>query len=218
MENIKNIEIFLRVSVKQSDKMIETQRSNTVNLGSIDKGSNIKKSSNRAFDVKKGMSVYLKILMNYLQMVSIIQSLDLQWPFYVQNYLNVYSNIGGVSTQILSFDCLLQDYNINTKSIYIQTVLTIFLPYGVFLISMFILGLIYLYKRKSQLIRFIVIVIVVSIFLQPSIIKVLFDNLTCETIENSSYLVANMLINCNDEDKKTWVISKKKKIKCFYKE
>jgi len=211
LENIKNIEIFLRVSVKQSDKMIETQRSNTVNLGSIDKGSNIKKSSNRAFDVKKGMSVYLKILMNYLQMVSIIQSLDLQWPFYVQNYLNVYSNIGGVSTQILSFDCLLQDYNINTKSIYIQTVLTIFLPYGVFLISMFILGLIYLYKRKSQLIRFIVIVIVVSIFLQPSIIKVLFDNLTCETIENSSYLVANMLINCNDEDKKTWVISKKKK-------
>ena len=141
-------------------------------------------------------------------MVSIIQGMELKWPFYVRNYLNVYSNVGGVSTQILSFDCLLQDYNITTESIYIQTVLTLILPFAIFFISMISLFLIFLRTKKTktqQNIRFIVIVIVVSIFLQPSIIKVLFDNLTCEKIEDSNYLKINLLINCDSSYQNEWV-------------
>ena len=161
--------------------------------------------THRTFDPKKGMSVYLKILLNYLQMVSIIENMELKWPFYVRNYLNVYSNIGGVSTQILSFDCLLQDYNIMTESIYISTALTLIMPFAIFLVSMIVLGVIFMRKKKSQKIRFIVIVIVVSIFLQPSIIKTLFDNITCETIDDSSYLKANLLINCDTTSQKQWV-------------
>ena len=189
--------------MRQSDKTVEMMKTQ------LEKSKTMKLSAsttNRTFDPKKGISVYLKILLNYLQMISIIQSLDLKWPFYVRSYLNVYSNFGGVSTQILSFDCLLQDHNIETESIYIQTILAVGLPFAIFLISIFVLALIYWRKKKTQKIRFIVVVIVVSIFLQPSIVKTLFDNLTCKQIDGSRYLKANFLINCDTKTQETWVI------------
>lgn len=164
-----------------------------------------RKSKSQDFDTKKGLSVYLKVLLNYLQMISIIQSLELKWPFYVRNFLNVYSNIGGVSNQILSVDCLLQHYNIQTESIYIQTVLTLIIPFAIFCVSMIILWVIYMKNKKPQTIRFIVIVIVVSIFLQPSIIKSLFDNITWEEIDGVSYLKADLLIDCDTNSQKEWV-------------
>lgn len=176
-----------------------------------------KKSVYRTLDSKKEMSVYLKILLNYLQMISIIRSLELKWPFYVGNYLDIYANFGGVSTQILSFDCLLQDNNIETESIYIQTILAVSLPFAIFLISIIALILLCLKNKKTQKTqktRFIVVVIVVSIFLQPSIIKTLFDNITCKQIDDSQYLKENFLINCETSSQKTWVliaIKKKKK-------
>ena len=170
--------------------------------------SETKRSAFRTLDTKKEMSVYLKILLNYLQMISIIRSLELKWPFYVGNYLNIYANFGGVSTQILSFDCLLQDYSIETESIYIQTILAVSLPFTIFLISIVALVLLCLKNkktRKTQKTRFIVVVIVVSIFLQPSIIKTLFDNITCKQIDDSQYLKENFLIDCETNSQKTWV-------------
>ena len=64
-------------------------------------------------ELRKGMSIYMKILLNYLQMLTIVQSFDLKWPFYVKNYLNFFASVGGgISPQVISVDCLLNDYNI----------------------------------------------------------------------------------------------------------
>ena len=151
------------------------------------------------------MSIYLNIFMSYLQMISIIQSLELKWPFYVRNYLNVYSNMGGISTQVLSFDCLLHYHGIETKAIYIQTLFTLILPNVIFFFSFVFLSFIYLKQKKTQRIRFIVILVVVSIFLQPTIITILFDSLSCEKIESFHFLKANRLIDCNSDAHKQWV-------------
>ena len=180
--------------MRQSDKVVELHFS--------------KKENTADFDAKKGISVYLKIFLNYIQMISIIESLELKWPFYVRNYLTIYSNIGGVSTQLISFECLLQDYDINSESIYVQTLLILMLPFVVFLVALVILAGIVLIKKgdkKRQQIRFIAILIIVCIFLQPSIIKSLFDNLTCQNIDGKNYLKANMMIDCNDDSQLKWV-------------
>ena len=167
-------------------------------------------------DMNIGLSIYLKLFLNYLQMVSIIQSLELNWPFYVRNYLNLYSNIGGVSTQIISFDCLLQNYKIKIEPVYIQTLLTLFLPFGIFFITLAILLLLFIVKRRSQLIRFIVTIVVVSIFLQPPIIKALFDNLICKQIENNQVLQIDMTIDCNSDGHYKWVFIRKNYKNIFY--
>lgn len=147
----------------------------------------------------------MKIFLNYLQMIAIIQGLELKWPFYVRNYLNIYSNIGGVSTQFLSFECLLQDYSIKNEPIYIKTIAVLTIPLITIIISLLFLIAIYLKKGKKQTIRFIVIFIVVSIFVQPSIIRVLFNNITCKDLEGEKYLNSNLLINCNSKSHLNWV-------------
>ena len=156
------------------------------------------------FDMKKGVSIYLKIMLNYIQSISIIQSLELKWPFYVKSYMNVYSNAGSVSTQVISLDCMVNDYNIDVETIYAETVFSITLPFLCFFISFFALATVYLIKKKSQKIRFIVIVIVGSIFLQPMILKILFKNLVCKQINEISYLAGNLKIKCDSSEHINW--------------
>lgn len=183
------------MSVKQSDKVTAELKEN-----------NKTKRNSVTFDIKKGVSVYLKILLNYLQMISIIESLKLKWPAYLQNFLNVHSNIGGgVSTEALSLECFLQDQNILTNVIYVQTLLKLILPFAICFVSIIILIQRFRKERKKQINRSIVVLIIVSIFFQPSIIKSLFDNVTCEKIEENLYLKTDLLIDCESDSQQKWV-------------
>jgi len=177
------------VTIKQSDRILRS--------------SQMTRSQNK--EIKRALSIYLKLFLNYIQMISIIQSLQLNWPFYVGNYLNIYSNIGGATTQILSFDCLVQDHNIKTEMIYIQTVVLLSIPFTIILVTFLILAIVYLLKRSSQIIRMIVVFVVVSIFLQPAIIQNLFDNITCTNLDNINVLQANMNIECDTDSHQNWV-------------
>ena len=186
--------------MKQSDQLIKKLTSHATMK-------TVKDSNNKEddmFDMKKGVSIYLKIMLNYIQSISIIQSLELKWPYYVKSYMNVYSNAGSVSTQVISLDCMVNDYNINVETIYAETVFSIILPFFCFFISFVALSTVYLIRKKSQKIRFIVIVIVGSIFLQPTILKILFKNLVCKKINEISYLSANLKIKCDSDSHVNW--------------
>ena len=200
----KIIYIFLkyyRFSVKQSDQLIKRLTSyasmKVVKDATNDRGDDM-------FDMKKGVSIYLKIMLNYIQSISIIQSLELKWPYYVKSYMNVYSNAGSVSTQVISLDCMVNDYNIHVETIYAETVFSIILPFLCFLISFIALCIVHVITKKSQKIRFIVIVIVGSIFLQPMIIKILFKNLVCKQINETSFLISNLKIQCDSDSHINW--------------
>lgn len=157
--------------------------------------------------LRKGLSIYMKILLNYLQMITIIQGFELKWPFYVRNYLNAFSTVGGgISTQVISIDCLLHDYNLDIVALYGQTLILSVLPFVIYIAAAVVLLMISIFKKKNQGIRFVVVVIVVSVFLQPSIIKILFDNLSCKSIDKHSYLTQDMSIECDSDSHRTWVI------------
>ena len=167
-----------------------------------DKPNNKKRKSKN-----KNMSIYLKILLNYLQMISIMQGFQLKWPFYVRNYLNFFSSVGGgISAQAISVDCLMEDYQLDVVALYAQTLVISILPFFVYLVTLSILAFFYYKTKKSQNIRLVVVVIVVSIFMQPTILKMLFQNLQCKNIENDSYLIQDMQISCNESSHLSWVV------------
>ena len=167
--------------------------------------STLKNSKNNSN--KQSLSVYFKILLNYIQMISIIQTLDLQWPLSVQNYFNIYSNIGGASIHILSLDCLLQNYHIETEPIYIQTMFILSIPFIIFFGAIIIFAIISWIKKYVQKAHIVNTFIIISVFFQPSIIKLLFDNIDCEEIEDIEYLESNMKIECYSNYHIKWVIS-----------
>lgn len=153
-------------------------------------------------------SINMKILMNYVQMIAIVSNFKFQWPFYVRNYLNFFANVGGgiSSNQVISFDCILYGYDIQYQGLFVQTIFVSILPFGICFFSGIVLILNYMRTKKSQTIRFIIIVIISSIFLQPTIIKALFDNISCKSLDNGNFLVDDMGISCDTDSYNDWVV------------
>ncbi len=65
-------------------------------------------------DKKSFQSVYVKILMNHLQLVVIISIFSLDWPNMVLNFFYNISPLSNPASQIFSFDCFL-----DTRGIYL---------------------------------------------------------------------------------------------------
>ena len=61
---------------------------------------------NNFFTIDVEFSVYLKIFLNYLQMLSSFSQLDLQLPSFIHDYLSFSSIFGSAPTQFMSLDCL----------------------------------------------------------------------------------------------------------------
>ena len=139
-------------------------------------------------------------------MLSIVQSFELKWPLYVENYLNFFSSVGGgVSPQVLSIDCLLYHYEIDLIPLYVQTLFISILPFIIYFIAGGVFLTVYFMTKKPRGSSFIVVVIVVSIFLQHYIIKMLLDNLSWKTIENDDFLIRDMMVSCSSDSHRNWV-------------
>lgn len=186
-------------SIKQSDALIRmmsiftaAKENSNISLGEI------------LFNPKKQVSVFLKIFLNYSQMISILQAFDLKWPIEIKTFFNVYSNAGGISSDVVSFDCLVKDEKFSLDAIYLKTIIFNIIPMSAFCVAFGILLLIYLQRGKSQTIRFIVVVVVTCIFLQPTIIKLLFDNLICRKIDHRNFLKEKLIVDCDEEGYKQW--------------
>ena len=48
---------------------------------------------------------YMKILLNYLHIVSLSQAFDLDWPDSLKNLFQFQNNVGSISDQVFSIDC-----------------------------------------------------------------------------------------------------------------
>ena len=54
------------------------------------------------------LAIYVKIMMNYVQMMIISASLNMNWPNYTATFLNMQIMVGNAAEQIFSVDCMLQ--------------------------------------------------------------------------------------------------------------
>lgn len=156
----------------------------------------------------KSISIYIKILINYSQMVGIIRDLQLKWPYYVDNFFNFTMSFGFISTGIMNFDCFVSDLEIKTATIYIKMLFSlafyIFFIFGgvsFFLFRRFIL------KKHKQFNKFIMFFLILSIMIQPNSIKEGTDLFVCQKVgEQKSYLVNQMSEECYTSNHIFWVI------------
>lgn len=159
------------------------------------------------FDMKKGLSIYQKIFLNYIQMIAIINGLDLKWPNYLKDFYNVFTNVSGASGQLLSIDCVLYDHGFQGETIYPKTILTIIFPFAIIAGAFIIIYLFYLIKKKKNQIinRLFSAVIITSVFFQPSIIQKLYQNLSCKTMGKGKFIASVLTIECYTDDYNYWV-------------
>ena len=68
--------------------------------------SNIRRHANKS---NGDVSILLRILTNYFQVITITSYFNLNWPIEMQKFYNIFSQVGQVSNNIVSLDCLIKD-------------------------------------------------------------------------------------------------------------
>ena len=67
--------------------------------------------------VRKNLqSVYMKILMNHLQLILLTSSFDFDWPDNVKEFYDSTKPVSQVSNQLISFDCFLDKRSENNDT------------------------------------------------------------------------------------------------------
>jgi len=97
------------------------------------------------------VSVLLKIMTNYLQLITTTMSFSTRFPSDIINMLSVFEEVGGASDTFLSFDCFVTDYDIKgpfPSNTLFKIFLAAFLPPMLTLIVFLIWLLVYLVARR----------------------------------------------------------------------
>ena len=191
---------FFSVNLRESEKLLLENKDSQETEKESPK---IEKKS--FFNLKKGFSIYFKILLNYTQMTAIIHSLEFKWSFYVDNYLNISSPVGSPG-DVISLDCVMNDENIQVNSLHAKALIAVIFPFVIMAMIIIILTFLKIIKKQSYKNRIFIAYIVMSIFLQPTILQMLFDNLNYTTINGVSYLTKSLTLRFDDQEHIKWVI------------
>ncbi|CAG9326023.1 unnamed protein product [Blepharisma stoltei] len=161
----------------------------------------VRTTRNSAYKPKSLQSVYIKIFVNYLQLVVLITTFNLSWPDTVLNIFSIQTNAGSVSDEIFSFDCFLNTGKDNKKvyfkKLMIMSLIPIMIGCGSFLFWTFIKW--YRKSFESFFNDFISTVVILLFLIHPNLVKSMFSSFSCREIEAGEFwLVDNLNIRCWD--------------------
>ena len=144
-------------------------------------------------------SIYLKILMNYLQLVVLVTEFRLEWPDPVLQLFSTQQQAGEVVQQAYSFDCLLYESYSHEDAYYYKVAFTAVLPIGLVLVITALWGALALWKHKPVYMsrEYAATLVIVFFMIHPNLVKTLFSLFSCREINAGEYwLTADMAIEC----------------------
>ena len=164
----------------------------------------IKFSLISAQKINSNLSVFLKIFVNYLQLVAATSSFNMDWPGYALALFSTHNDAANVGTRIFSFDCLLDTGNNDNQAdaFYIKIILIALMPLGIIAGSLLFWGLLaIIFQRKAYIKQHFINSIVVSFFVaHPSIVTFSFDVFNCRELNPGEYWLDSALnIRCWDK-------------------
>ena len=143
----------------------------------------------------KKLSIYLKILMTYFQIVSTITNFDLTIPSDIYSFPDTVGN----PTQILlySTDCFIVNSIQYPPYFYIKAAITFFMPMiylFLFFLLYYLLVLVRLTIKRPKI--FYTASFFVIIYLQPNVVSILISILSCRLVANGLYIKADLAYEC----------------------
>ncbi|CAG9321206.1 unnamed protein product [Blepharisma stoltei] len=151
------------------------------------------------------LSVYIKIFVNYIQLIIMTTTFNFAWPDYVKRLFSVQNNATFVSDQIFSFDCFLSNgkdllggTDIYYQKLLILAILPICIP-----ICALVLWLIICWIKKDFRYFFsnaISTTIIILFLVHPPLIRFYFSSYECNEINAGEFWLADdMEIRCWDK-------------------
>ena len=145
----------------------------------------IRSTLNGALQMKNLQSVYIKILMNHLQLIFLTASFDFDWPKRVQKYFETTEPVANGPSQLLSFDWFIDQRSDSSDSntirlFYQKLIMYALLPIILWVGSVLFWNLYYCKKTSEQKQkkpgRIMSTVIILLFLIHPTIVKYMFEN------------------------------------------
>eukprot|EP00347_Sterkiella_histriomuscorum_P018648 403344713 len=159
-------------------------------------------------------SVIIRILLNYVQILTSAAAFNLEWPVYLQQFFNIFGSVGEISESFISFDCFLQDTGFTQKgssTFYFKTLVIAILPILMCLIFSVIFYIWKVMKNQSLLNykrQVIVSTIVVIYTLHPTITRLSTSLFFCMEIDkDEEWLQQDLEIRCWSGQHLLWALS-----------
>ena len=137
-----------------------------------------------ALEKKNVQSVYIKLLMNHLQLLVLTASFDLRWPDNVSSFFNSSESVAQVTTQFISFDWFLDQRSNGGSNIiqlyYQKMIMYAALPLLMAICSAIFWTLYFWFKKKGDPAkkngRIVATVIILFFLVHPTIVQYMFSN------------------------------------------
>ena len=137
-----------------------------------------------ALQKKNLQSVYIKLLMNHLQLLTLTSSFDLRWPDSVNSFFSSSNEIAQVSTQFLSFDWFLDQRGGGGSNLirlyYQKMIMYAFVPLIMAAWSFLFWTLYFCLRKKAdatkKIGRIVATLIILFFLIHPTIVQYMFSN------------------------------------------
>ena len=145
-------------------------------------------------------SVYLKIFVSYLQIVTLISSFNLNWPDLVKELLDFQESAGSVTRQIYSYDCFLDEFISEDVDTYFKRLLIQFsIPIWFVILPLLVWSIVAWRRRDMNYIytHFISTMIIMLFIAHPDVSTMMFSAFVCIEIESGeTWLLEDLDIQC----------------------
>ena len=164
-----------------------------------------------ALQRKNVQSVYIKLLMNHLQLIILTASFNFDWPQSVVEIFETSEPVAQVATHILSFDCFLDqrsedsdtssDSESNLIRLYYQKmIMYTVMPMVIALCSFSFWNLYYCNKGRIGKLkkpsRIMATLIILFFLVHPSIVQYMFSNFNCIDIDGEQRVMNDLEVQC----------------------
>ena len=143
--------------------------------------------------------VFLKIGMDYVQIISTVSLLNIRWPQNFSSVLTTSGSAGNLNSIMFPFECVLVRLPINSDVFYLKLFMGSIFAWFNFLFSALV-WLVYMKIKGKTMFYFkkeiIITIIVVGFTLQPSIVNMYFTAINCIDIEGIFYVKKQLTLKC----------------------
>jgi hypothetical protein len=139
-----------------------------------------------------------KIILNFLQIVSLASSLPLQWPQEISDMFDAFETVSSAGTTLLVPDCELSHLDTAQAFYYKQIFFTFVLPIIVILcvVVWSVLGCLCKKRMRHHKDYMVLSIVMLSFLLYPTLVKLTLSMLRCPKIGNQLYLMASLEEPC----------------------
>ncbi|CAG9321394.1 unnamed protein product [Blepharisma stoltei] len=153
-------------------------------------------------------SVYIKIFINYLQMIVITSTFNLNWPSEVLDLFYVQISLDYIYQQIFSFECLFKDDS--QDSVYFRSLIMVaFIPAVMIVLAGMVWIIVISVKSSVKHIwdKYISSCIILIFLVYPSVIRKMFSVFRCTEVNAGEYwLEENLDIKCWNYEHKMYAL------------